>query len=144
MLGTGTVTNRRDARVGAFQVLCDVDVVRHEASSILDELFLDLDIMTSHSEFISDLVENVLVNIEELDNIITDYAPSWPIWQIAVGDRNIIRLEVAEIKWLTETPEGAVINEAVELAKAFGAEGSPGFVNGVLGSFVVSVPKSDS
>ena len=59
-------------------------------------------------------------------------------------DRNIIRLAVAEIKWLTETPEGAVINEAVELAKAFGAEGSPGFVNGVLGSFVVSVPKSDS
>ena len=144
MLGTGTVTNRREARVVALQVLCEVDVVRHEAASILDELFSDLDIMTSHSEFISDLVENVLVNIEELDNIITDYAPSWPIWQIAVVDRNIIRLAVAEIKWLTETPEGAVINEAVELAKAFGAEGSPGFVNGVLGSFVVSVSKSNS
>ena len=64
MLGTGTVTNRREARVVALQVLCEVDVVRHEAASILGELFSDLDIMTSHSEFISDLVENVLVNIE--------------------------------------------------------------------------------
>ena len=86
----------------------------------------------------------MLVNIEELDSIITDYAPSWPISQIAVVDRNVIRLAVAEIKWSVETPEGAVINEAVELAKAFGAENSAGFVNGVLGSFVVGMPKSNS
>ena len=51
---------------------------------------------------------------------------------------------MAEIKWSVETPKGAVINEAVELAKAFGAENSAGFVNGVLGSFVAGMPKSNS
>jgi len=86
----------------------------------------------------------VLVNIGELDSIITDYAPSWPISQMAVVDRNVIRLALAEIKWSVETPEGAVINEAVELAKAFGAENSAGFVNGVLGSFVAAIPKLNS
>jgi len=144
MLGTGAVTNRREARVVALQVLCETDIVRHDASLILDRLFAEFDVMPRHSEFISDLVKNVLVNIEELDSIITDYAPSWPISQIAVVDRNVIRLAVAEIKWSVETPEGAVINEAVELAKAFGAENSAGFVNGVLGSFVVGMPKSNS
>ena len=144
MLGTGAVTNRREARVVVLQVLCETDIVRHDASLILDRLFAEFDVMPRHSEFISDLVENVLVNIEELDSIITDYAPSWPISQIAVVDRNVIRLALAEIKWSVETPEGAVINEAGELAKAFGAENSAGFVNGVLGSFVVGMPKSNS
>ena len=144
MLGTSAVTNRREARVVALQVLCETDVVQHEASSILDQLFADLGVTPRHSDFISDLVENVLVNIGELDSIITDYAPTWPISQIAVVDRNVIRLALAEIKWSVETPEGAVINEAVELAKAFGAENSAGFVNGVLGSFVAAIPKLNS
>jgi len=144
MLETGAVTNRREARVVALQVLCETDVVQHEASLILDQLFADLDVTPRHSDFITDLVENVLVNIGELDSIITDYAPSWPISQIAVVDRNVIRLALAEIKWSVETPEGAVINEAVELAKAFGAENSAGFVNGVLGSFVAATPKLNS
>ena len=99
MLGTGAVTNRREARVVALQILCETDIVRHDASLILDRLFAEFDVMPRHSEFISDLVENVLVNIEELDSIITDYAPSWPISQIAVVDRNVIRLALAEIKW---------------------------------------------
>ena len=144
MLGTSAVTNRREARVVALQVLCETDVVQHEAASILDQLFADLGVTPRHSDFISDLVENVLVNIGELDSIITDYAPTWPISQIAVVDRNVIRLALAEIKWSVETPEGAVINEAVELAKAFGAENSAGFVNGVLGSFVDGIPKLNS
>ena len=144
MLDTGAITNIRQAFIFALQVLCEPFVVQLEASSILDQLFADLDVAPRHSDFITDLVENVLVNIGELDSIITHYAPSWPISQIAVVDRNVIRLALAEIKWSVETPEGAVINEAVELAKAFGAENSAGFVNGVLGSFVAAIPKLNS
>jgi len=57
---------------------------------------------------------------------------------MAIVDRNVLRMAIAEIKWGVDSPPGAIVNEAVELAKAFGAEGAPGFVNGVLGSFLNS------
>jgi N utilization substance protein B len=84
--------------------------------------------------FIKELVDGVLNRQEEIDGIITSYAPEWPIEQITVVDRNILRLGVFELKWVPNIPSKVAINEAIELAKTFGGESSGRFVNGVLGA----------
>ena len=138
MMGKGFVTSRRETRVVVLQVLCESDIVAHEATSVLHRTMTEHDVTREASEFATYLVSNVLENLNKLDKIITAYAPSWPLSQMAMVDRNVLRMAIAEIEWGVDSPPGAVVNEAVELAKAFGAEGSPGFVNGVLGALINS------
>jgi N utilization substance protein B len=71
-----------------------------------------------------------------LDSIVGELAPEWPIEQIAAADRNVLRIAIYELLFDPEIPPKVAINEAVELAKMFGSESSPRFVNGVLGSLV--------
>jgi len=85
-------------------------------------------------EFIFDLAEGTVKNIEEIDEIIKKTAPEWPIEQIAPVDRSVLRLGIYELNFLKDAPPKVVINEAVELAKTFGGETSGKFVNGVLGT----------
>ena len=74
-------------------------------------------------------------NRQELDRVIAKYAPEWPVDQLAIIDRNVLRLALFELGSRTPTrPAKVVINEAVELAKRFGSDNSPRFINGVLGS----------
>ena len=84
--------------------------------------------------FIVELVEGVIKNQEEIDSIISQYAPEWPLDQITIIDRNILRLGVFELKYSLTVPSKVAINEAIELAKTFGGESSGRFVNGVLGA----------
>ena len=85
-------------------------------------------------EFARSLVGGVLENQVAIDKMISELAPTWPISQMAVVDRNILRMAIYEVMIGGETPPRAAINEAVELAKVFGSDSSPKFVNGVLGS----------
>jgi N utilization substance protein B len=86
-------------------------------------------------EFIDQLYTGTIKHLKSLDAIIQPLAPEWPIDQIAWVDRTILRIAVYELKYLAKlVPPKVVINEAVELAKAFGADNSSKFVNGVLGS----------
>lgn len=84
--------------------------------------------------FCQKLLEGVVENQEKIDRLIEDYAPEWPIEQITLVDRNILRIGVYELKFSEEVPPKVAINEAIELAKTFGGESSGRFVNGVLGS----------
>ncbi len=80
----------------------------------------------------------------ELDALISTFAPEWPLDQISAIDRNILRIAVCELHFMHDAPGKVVINEAVELAKTFGGDSSPRFVNGVLGAVIShksSVPK---
>lgn len=88
------------------------------------------------SSFVFSLVQNVLKNKETIDGIITKAAPDWPLAQISVVDRNVLRLGLAELLYSNkqEVPAKVAINEAIELAKTFGGETSGKFVNGVLGT----------
>ena len=138
MVRYGSITSRREARVLVLQSLCESDIVPHEVMDVLDRLVEENQIPGDVEQFSSELVSNVLVNRVELDNIITSYASDWPLEQMALVDRNLLRMSLAEILWGGEAPQAAVINEAIELAKGFGSEGSPGFVNGVLGAFLES------
>lgn len=86
-------------------------------------------------QFISDLVNGVLAHQDELDSKIQPIAPDWPIEQIARIDRTILRMGLFELLYLQDiVPAKVAINEAVELAKAFGSDNSSKFINGVLGT----------
>jgi len=85
-------------------------------------------------EFFRSIVLGVLPIRSELDHFIADHAPDWPLDQVAVIDRNILRIALWEFAIADDIPLKVAINEAVELAKAYGSDSAPRFVNGVLGS----------
>jgi len=87
------------------------------------------------TEFVYGLARDVSARFAELDEILQPMAPEWPLSTIAAVDRNILRMGLHELQASAETvPPKVAINEAVELAKAFGSENSSKFVNGVLGT----------
>lgn len=80
------------------------------------------------------IVRGIEEHRPEIDTVIEKYAPEWPIQQITIVDRNILRIGVYELKFAKDIPPKVAINEAIELAKSFGGESSGRFVNGVLGA----------
>src|SRR3989344_156848 len=85
-------------------------------------------------KFIHDLITGVKAHQAEIDAIIEKTAPEWPLDQITIIDRNILRLGIFELMYAKEVPPKVAINEAVELGKTFGGSSSGKFVNGVLGT----------
>ena len=125
---------RRKARVVALQALYEIDAALRPPEMALDNR-LELEPLTpAAQEFAAGLVNGVLENQARIDHLIQEYAPNWPLKQMALVDRNILRVAIYEIMIAGETPPKAAINEAIELAKVFGSTNSPRFVNGVLGS----------
>ena len=90
--------------------------------------------------FIFDLIKGVEKHVPDIDKVITTTAPEWPLDQITVVDRNILRLGIYELMFAKEVPPKVAINEAVELGKAFGGESSGKFINGVLGTLYKQLP----
>jgi N utilization substance protein B len=127
---------RHQARITALQALFELDCTRHGATSVIERLLSDVPLPEAGALFARDLVQGVSVRREELDQLVGRYAPEWPVDQIAIIDRNILRMAIYEIMMRNDTPVKVAINEAVELAKEFGSESSGRFVNGVLGSLV--------
>jgi len=125
---------RRRARMLALQALYEIDSTGHEADQALENLLTDSNLSEENANFTRELVNGVVRNREEIDQHITRFAPAWPIEQIAVVDKNILRLAIFEILLDNRVPIKVAINEAVELAKTFGSDNSSKFVNGVLGS----------
>jgi N utilization substance protein B len=125
---------RRRARELALKTLFEVDAVGHEPDQVWSRLIEDTPISSEGSQFGKRLTKGVLQNRESIDALIGEVAPAWPVNQIALVDRNILRLAIFELMFDNEVPEKAIFNEAIELAKQFGSEQSPKFVNGVLGS----------
>jgi len=125
---------RHRARIAALKTLFEVDSVGHPPDEILARQLEDSPLPEDAAAFARDLVLGVLAQREKLDGIIRKNAPAWPLEQVAAVDRSILRLAIYEIVIDNRVPMRAAINEAVELAKEFGGEASPKFVNGVLGS----------
>ncbi|MFA5366956.1 MAG: transcription antitermination factor NusB [Dehalococcoidia bacterium] len=125
---------RRKARVRALQALFEIDSVGHDRAEVLGRRTEEEPPEEEAVAFVKDLVEGVLVNKVEIDGIIALYAPAWPVPQMALIDRNILRLAIFEILFNNKVPVKVVINEAVELAKMFGGDNTPKFINGVLGT----------
>ena len=128
--------SRTKARSVALQVLYEVDISGHEPGKVLSARLEWLKMDDDLKVFISQIISGVVLNVNTLDEFIADFAPDWPLDQVAIIDRNLLRIALWEIAVYKKTPIKVVINEAVELAKKYGSENSSKFVNGVLGGFV--------
>lgn len=134
-------SNRHLGRIVALQSLYEYEfrVGANDTSASIDEILSrNLERYQDEiedKEFVSSLTKGVLDNQDDLDNQIRPLAPEWPLEQIARIDRNILRLGLYELLYRGEqVPPKVAINEAVELAKAFGSDNSSKFINGVLGT----------
>ena len=131
------MSNRHLARTIAMQSLYQWDFQGKPADKIAEVIDFNLKEFAPDFDdkgFVTELVEQVVIHIDDIDKIITTYAPDWPIEQITTVDRNILRIGVQELKFTENIPSKVAINEAIELAKSFGGPSSGKFVNGVLGS----------
>ncbi len=133
-------SNRHLGRIVALQTLYELDFRIEVGEKNLDRVaVLDRNIaryseVMDDKQFVMLLVHGVLDDAPELDEFIQPLAPEWPLSQIARIDRVLLRMGVWEMKNEESVPIKVIINEAVELAKGFGADNSSKFVNGVLGS----------
>jgi transcription antitermination protein NusB len=127
---------RRQARVVALQTLFEVDSVNHQVRRVFAQRLEEWTLPAEAKEFAERLIHGVLQRRSDLDVLIREMAPDWPIEQMSVIDLNILRIALYEVGYDDETPAKVAINEAVELAKLFGSDSSGRFVNGVLGTFM--------
>jgi N utilization substance protein B len=127
--------SRTKARSIALQVLYEFDVTGHPVGEVfkdrIEETPLDDNTLV---QFALQIVQGVLPLITQLDELIAQHAPEWPMDQVAVIDRNILRIALWEFGVERCTPVKVAINEAIELAKLFGSDSAPRFINGVLGA----------
>ena len=126
---------RRLARQLALQVLYEVDLVAHPIGEVLNQRFADTEPLPRVQSYSQKLVVGVSQCSELLDHYIQFHAPEWPLDQVAIIDRNLLRIALYEFT-LGGVPVKVAINEAVELAKRYGSDSAPRFVNGVLGALV--------
>lgn len=125
---------RRKARRIALQALYEIDSVGHEPESVIAHILLEQKLTEVNAAFVRKVVRGTIQSKDQIDEVIQKFAPAWPVDQIPVVDRNILRLAIFEILLDNRVPMKVAINEAVELAKTFGSDSSPRFINGVLGS----------
>ena len=133
------MANRHLSRSIAMQSLYEWDF-RGQDTSILSDLIVqntkEFGPGMEDDTFVKNLVNGVISHMQKINQIIEKAAPEWPIDQIAMVDRNVLRLGIYELLFgdYKEVPPKVAINEAIELAKSFGGESSGKFVNGVLGT----------
>lgn len=126
--------SRTRARCVALQALYEIDLTDHKPGEVLKQRLDDQSLDENMAAFSHEILFGVLPIREELDQFISAHAPEWPLDQVATIDRNIIRIALWEFAVGGKTPIKVAINEAVEMAKLYGSESAPRFVNGVLGS----------
>lgn len=131
---------RRRARRVTLETLYEYDLAEHPVGEVLQRRLLDNPMENAGVEFASQLVTGIITYLDEIDKLIARYAPEWPLDQMAVIDRNILRIAIYEFLILGETPVKVAINEAVELAKTYASDSAPRFINGVLGSLADQIP----
>ncbi len=142
-----SMPNRHLARSIALQSLFEWDFRGSPTAilpAILEHNLKEFAPGMEEKAFVTTLIDGVTEHLEEIDQIISRYAPSWPINQITIVDRNILRLGVWELKFAKDIPPKVAINEAIELAKNFGGGSSGKFVNGVLGSLYTSTKENQT
>ena len=128
--------SRTKARGFALQVLFEYDLTGHPVGEIFESRLAEELVDEKVQEFSRSIVLGVVPIISQLDIIVAEHAPEWPMDQVAVIDRNILRIALWEFAVSEITPIKVAINEAIELAKIYGSDSSSRFVNGVLGSLV--------
>jgi len=131
-----TTKNRRSARTLALQALYELDCTNHPLEAVMLERLEEVQLDDEQRGYAYAIINGVRDHRTEIDMIIQRFAPEWPLDQVAIIDRSLLRMAIFEFAFAKDTPAAVAINEAVDLAKLFGSESAPRFVNGVLGSVV--------
>jgi N utilization substance protein B len=138
------IQQRRLARKLAVQALFEIDSVGHLPGPVVDERLAYSYPGEQGAEYLRWLVSGVVRHLAMLNTLIAKYAPEWPVDQLAIIDRNILRLAFFEIGARdSDTPPKVAINEAVQLAKVIGSDSSPPYVKGELGSAQDEIRKQE-
>lgn len=139
------IGQRRKARRAALQVLYEIDTTDHKPGVVLEARQVVARLEADGLAFLRWLISGVVTHKTDMDQLIGRYAPEWPVEQLAVVDRNILRMSIFELlNPDSDVPAKVVVNEAVELAKIFGSDSSPRFVNGVLGTALKEMAASST
>ncbi len=135
-----SAADRSVARRASLQILYELDTTDHELADTLEAHFMERPEAYAVRQHIRRFVNGVIANRTTIDGILQEYAPEWPVDQVAVIDRNILRIAIYEyLLQKRKTPIPVIINEAVHLAQVFGAEHAHGFVHGVLGAITTEL-----
>ncbi len=126
------MTDRRQARIIAMQIFCQLDVMADEFIPQLDDFIAEETSDPTIRQYAQDLARHAWEERESLDQAIQDVAEHWDLSRMAPVDRNIIRAALCELRHKPDVPHRIVINEAIEIGKAFGTADSPAFINGIL------------
>lgn len=139
------MANRHLLRTVAMQALFEWDFnnKQEDLKTVVEKLLAEFAGGVEDPEFAVSLVEGVKDNIEAIDKIIVETAPEWPIDQITIVDRNVLRVGIYELMFLKDVPPKVAINEAVEMGKVFAGSNSGKFVNGVLGTLYKNMAPQD-
>lgn len=143
------MASRHLCRTIALQTLYEIDflnfdknTIEKEATKILERNIQEFGpTLGEKAELAKTLVDKIIKHLPEIDEQIKKYAPQWPLEQITLIDRNILRIGIFEMLFSDETPPKVAINEAIEMAKAFGGITSSKFINGVLGAIYEDLKK---
>ncbi len=140
------MANRHLLRTVAMQSLFEWDFNQRQKSlqEVVEHALEEFAPGVDDPGFARSLAQGVEDNIDEIDKIIAETAPEWPIDQITVVDRNVLRVGIYELMFLKDVPPKVAINEAVEMGKVFGGESSGKFVNGVLGTLYKKLAPEDA
>lgn len=131
---TEPTTTHSQARRIALQLLYEIDSANRKIGHVLNAHLPDSDEPRAVIAYVEKLVRGVYHRRERIDALLQEYASEWPIDQVATIDRNVLRIAIYEMIIADRTPVGVAIDEAVQLGKLYGADNTPRFINGVLGS----------
>jgi N utilization substance protein B len=137
-------TERSAARRVALQVLYEIDCSDHLVGDVIAARLSEEEMSRRVEKYVRQIVEGVIANRDQLDTFIQRFASEFPLDQVAIIDRNILRLGVYELAAQQNTSVNVIIAEAMELANIYGAEGSLRFVNGVLGAIAAEATADNS
>jgi N utilization substance protein B len=140
------MSNRHLARTIAMQTLFAWDFngqKKENIDELIEENFANFAPQFNDHGFVKETVNGVIAHLEDIDNDIRKYATEWPLEQIVIVDRNILRIGIYELLFNDNIPPRVAINEAIEIGKAFGGDASGKFVNGVLGAIYNNMPEDE-
>lgn len=135
---------RRLARELAMKSLYARDIGKNEPGEILARLVHEYNVVEEVKEFSEKLIKGVVENQQYLDSVIDHYAIEWQLERIAPVERNILRIALYEMICTEDIPAAVAINEALEVAKIYGGDESPRFLNGILGKVLKELPKEQT
>lgn len=128
--------SRKMAREVLMKLLYEKDITGEHQSKSLESLREEFELTEKDESYVKDILYSMDYEQSTIDKFISDYSRDWSIERLAKVDIAIIRLSIYEILYRKDIPPSVSINEAVELAKVYGTDNSPAFINGLLGSFI--------